>query len=112
MKLIYVAGPYRAQTKERRDLHIEQAKLTAVLLLEKGWFPVNPILNTARFEEYTPWTPDNIFLDGTLEDHALASKAFWRFVITGFVEGVVARADAFLELKATGIAWPFQAEME
>jgi len=67
MKLIYIAGPYRAKTKARRDLHIEQAKLTAVLLLEKGWFPVSPILNTARFEEYCPWVDDQVFLNGTLD---------------------------------------------
>jgi len=67
MKLIYVAGPYRAKTKERLELHLAQATYVGVLLAEKGWFPVIPHLNTARFERYSPWLEDKFFLVGTLE---------------------------------------------
>ena len=67
MKIIYVAGPYRAKTKSRRDLHLAQAAMTGVLLAEKGWYPVIPHLNTAKFEDHAPWIGDEFYLDGTLE---------------------------------------------
>jgi len=67
IKIIYVAGPYRAKTPERVRMHISQAKATAVLLAEKGWYPVTPHLNTAEFEQLAPWLTDQFYLDGTAE---------------------------------------------
>ena len=67
MKLIYVAGPYRGATPDRVRMHIESAKMTGLLMAEKGWYPVIPHANTDQFERLEPTIPDAFYLDGTLE---------------------------------------------
>lgn len=65
-KLVYIAGPYRADTVEAVKLNIESAKKTALLVLEKGYYPVTPHLNSALFELLAN-VDDQFYLDHTLE---------------------------------------------
>jgi len=48
---IYVAGPYWHPNEKLRHLHREIAKLFAVRLVEQGFFPITPHLNTGGFED-------------------------------------------------------------
>ncbi len=67
MKLMYVAGPYRGQTKEEIELNVCSAKQVAKLCADKGWMPVTPHLNTFGFEFLCPDIKDEFWLNGTLE---------------------------------------------
>lgn len=67
MKLIYIAAPYRAATKERRDLQVQAAKWAGVLIAELGFMPVLPTVNTYRYDEYAPGLGPDFWLAGTAE---------------------------------------------
>lgn len=69
MKLLYIAGPYRASTIKARDIHIAQAEAAGMMLLKRknGWFPMIPHTNTGRFEDAIPEVGDDVYLQGTLE---------------------------------------------
>lgn len=64
--VVYVAGPYRAHSRERVELNIAAAKHVGALAIAKGWFPLIPHANTAGFEHLTE-ADDDFFLRGTLE---------------------------------------------
>ncbi len=64
--LIYVAGPYRAATREGVELNIQSAKAVAREMIIKGWYPVTPHMNTAHMEHIVD-ADDKFYLDGTLE---------------------------------------------
>lgn len=64
--VVYVAGPYRAHTRERVELNIAAAKHVGALAIAKGWMPLIPHANTAGFEHLTQ-ADDDFFLRGTLE---------------------------------------------
>lgn len=63
--VIYVAGPYRAATRELIALNISVARSVAVSTARLGWFPICPHTNTAHFDDDLP-DQDQFFLDGTL----------------------------------------------
>lgn len=67
MKHAYIAGPYRAKTKAERDLNIESARQVGVKVARKGYMPLIPHSNTARFDDIAPDLPDEMWLKGTLE---------------------------------------------
>jgi len=67
LKLIYVAGPYRGDSKEEVELNIQSAKQVGKLCADKGWYPIIPHLNTAGFEILCPKLTDDFWLEGTLE---------------------------------------------
>jgi hypothetical protein len=52
MKLIYVAGPYTAETHTGIENNIRNAENVAIQLWAKGWAVICPHLNTAHFERY------------------------------------------------------------
>lgn len=67
MKLVYIAGPYRAGTVDGIRQNIERARNVAhavVTLPDLGYYPVTPHLLTAFFDGAAP---DTFFLDGTME---------------------------------------------
>lgn len=66
MKLIYIAGPYRAPTRDGVELNIQTARAYGRLVVEMGHYPVIPHSNTAHFEHITTAGPE-FYLDGTLE---------------------------------------------
>lgn len=73
MKLVYIAGSYRAKGDATVAGNIERAKRRAVEVCEKlgdsDWFPLTPHLNTAHFEDQSALTgiSDEYWLDGTMQ---------------------------------------------
>ena len=65
--LIYVAGKYRAATREAVAANIEAARQLGIEAARLGWYPVIPHCNTAHMELATPQHGDQFWLQGTLE---------------------------------------------
>lgn len=65
--LIYVAGRYRAPTREAVAANIEAARQVGIEAARLGWYPVIPHCNTAHMELATPEHCDQFWLSGTLE---------------------------------------------
>ena len=66
MEVIYVAGPYRAKTKEQRDKNIIEASKLGVKVWEIGMVPIVPHNNCRKFEDYTDKVTDETYLNGGL----------------------------------------------
>lgn len=64
MKLVYVAGPYRAATAWGIECNIQQARDRGAEVVRAGAYPVIPHSNTSHFDGLAP---DAFWLDGTLE---------------------------------------------
>ena len=63
MKIIYIAGPYRAETKAEIGRNIKKARDVAIKLWQEGWAVICPHMNTAHFEA----EDDSIWINGGLE---------------------------------------------
>ena len=64
LKLMYIAGPYRAKTVAEIRQNIENARQVAEDWVKKeGWYPVTPHLNTAFMDGLAS---DSVFLEGAL----------------------------------------------
>ncbi len=73
MKLVYIAGPYRAATRAGIDINIAAARGRALDLVEKSftelngeWYPMVPHTNTEHFDSVLPNVSDQYYLDGTM----------------------------------------------
>jgi hypothetical protein len=64
MKLIYVAGPYRATSKAGVTRNINHAKNEAKKLWVAGWSVICPHMNTAHLDGVVP---EDAFLAGDIE---------------------------------------------
>lgn len=64
--LIYVAGRYRAATREAVAANIEAARQVGIQAARLGWYPVIPHANTAHME-LDLQHDDEFWLGGTLE---------------------------------------------
>ncbi|HLP84813.1 MAG TPA: DUF1937 family protein [Phycisphaerales bacterium] len=64
MKLIYVAGPYRAPSEWQVTLNIREAEAAALELWRMGYAVICPHKNTAYFGGAAP---DQVWLDGDME---------------------------------------------
>lgn len=64
VKLVYVAGPYRAASGWLVDLNIQEARMLGARVAHVGAYPVIPHSNTAHFDGLAP---DALWLGGTLE---------------------------------------------
>lgn len=64
MKLIYVAGPYRASTGWGTEQNIQRARALGGLVVLLDAYPVIPHSNTSHFDGLAA---DAFWLDGTLE---------------------------------------------
>ena len=64
MKVIYVAGPYRAQTEHGTILNIRAAETVAIQVWQAGHVALTPHLNTRLFGGLCP---DEVWLQGGLE---------------------------------------------
>lgn len=67
LPLIYVAGPYRAATRDDIARNIDAARVVGISAAALGWFPVIPHANTAHMELDLPGLGDDFWLAGTLE---------------------------------------------
>lgn len=65
--LLYVAGKYRAATREAVSANIEAARQVGIAAAGLGWYPVIPHTNTAHMEHDLPHAGDAFWLGGTLE---------------------------------------------
>jgi len=50
--IIYVAGPYRAKTRDLLTFNIKEAELASIRLLAKGYIPFTPHKNFAFYDDY------------------------------------------------------------
>lgn len=64
MRLVYVAGRYRAPTTWERERNIQQARLVGAEVAKLGAYPVIPHSNTSHFDGLAD---DQFWLDGTME---------------------------------------------
>jgi len=64
MKVIYVAGPYRALYEWGLEEHIRHAERVALMLWRDGWVVFCPHKNTAHFGGACP---DEVWTEGDLE---------------------------------------------
>lgn len=71
MKLLYIAGPYRAScgVKTMKNIHRAESFGKRVLLNLNDWFPVIPHMNTALwdFDKNLRDVTDDVYLSGTME---------------------------------------------
>ncbi len=74
MKLIYIAGPYRAKNHSQVIDNIYNARDAAVELLRRGWGYICPHLNSGGLEQYG--FSDDIFLDIGLEQMRRCDAVF------------------------------------
>lgn len=64
MRIVYVAGPYRAKTHYEVELNVRQAEAASIELWQMGYAVICPHKNTAHFDNLAP---DEIWLEGDLE---------------------------------------------
>lgn len=64
MQIVYVAGPYRAETAEMRARNIRLAGGVAIMLWSEGFAALCPHRNSANMDGAVP---DEEFLEGSLE---------------------------------------------
>lgn len=64
MRVIYIAGPYRAPTFSQRDENIRAAAKLAAKVWAAGHIALCPHMNSAHMDEHAP---EQHWLDGTLE---------------------------------------------
>lgn len=64
MKIIYIAGPYRARTVVGVGLNILRARRAALFVWRRGGVALCPHLNTAFFDGHAP---DETWIEGDLE---------------------------------------------
>lgn len=64
MRLVYVAGPFRAETAWGIKCNIHRAEVVGAEVADAGFMPVIPHANTAHFHGLGT---DEFWLDGTLE---------------------------------------------
>lgn len=67
MPVVYVAGPYRAKTREAVELNIQSARRVGLECCRKGWSPIIPHSNTAHLDAVDPSIPDDFWLASTME---------------------------------------------
>jgi len=68
IKLVYVAGPYRAATREAVAQNIAAARHVGRIVMQLGMMPVMPTVNTAMMDFDFPGDTDDAFwIDGTME---------------------------------------------
>lgn len=91
--LIYVAGPYRADTAWGREKNIHAAKTWGVALAKAGAYPVIPHANTAHFDGEAG---DDFWIGGTLE---LLRRCDGVILIDGWFRSTGARGE-MLEARA------------
>jgi hypothetical protein len=65
--VVYVAGPYRANTRKGIELNIQAARAVGLLCCRKGWSPVIPHANTGHLDGVDPTISDAFWLAATME---------------------------------------------
>jgi len=87
MKIIYIAGPYRADTTKGVRENIRQAEKWAIYFWKKGWAVICPHKNTALFDGIAD---DEIWLKGDIE---IMKRCDAVFAMPGWKKSSGARAE-------------------
>lgn len=87
MKVIYVAGPYRAPTPWQTLLNIRVAQEAALEIWKRGAVALCPHANTALFDGEAP---DAVWLEG---DHELLRRCDAVFMSRGWSTSAGARTE-------------------
>ncbi|MCF7634828.1 MAG: hypothetical protein LLF82_000294 [Dehalococcoides mccartyi] len=87
MRVIYVAGKYRAETKEGIEANIQKARHAAIKLWQLGWAVICPHLNTAHFDGEAP---DSVWLKGDLE---ILSRCDAIYMLEGWEQSTGAKSE-------------------
>ena len=66
MPILYIAGPYSADTKAKRDANIGAARDAALQAWMNGWTAITPHLNTCQFDDMID-LPNERYIKGDLE---------------------------------------------
>ena len=66
IKFAYIAGPYSAPTVDEIDANIYTAWEASIEVANKGWFPICPHQNTAKFDRFCD-QPYEFYIEGDLE---------------------------------------------
>lgn len=66
MPILYIAGPYSADTKAKRDANIAAARAAALQAWMIGWTAITPHLNTCQFDDMID-LPNERYIKGDLE---------------------------------------------
>lgn len=99
MKTVYVAGPYRAPTREQVSENIEHAGDIGLRVASLGYSPVIPHMNTAHMDAQAPYLDDYFWLDATLE---LMRRCDAVVLVPGW-ENSVGTQGEILEARRLGI---------
>lgn len=89
-KLVYIAGPYRANSATGIAANIQSARLAAIEFAKMGIPYICPHLNSAYFEEYAPDVPDSFYLKMGLE---ILARCDAIFVLRGWEESEGTKAE-------------------
>lgn len=90
MKVIYVAGPYRAKTEWELIENIRRSEKAAIKLWQEGWAVICPHKNTAHFGGLLN---DESFLTGDL---VILSRCDAIYMCKGWAESAGAREELAL----------------
>lgn len=96
MRVIYIAGAYRAKTTWERDRNIHAARLRGAEVVSLGAMPLIPHSNTSHMDGLAE---DQFWLDGTLE---LLRRSDAVFTVEGWARSVGATGEV-REARARGI---------
>lgn len=88
MKLIYIAGPYRAPTRWQEEQNVRVAEAIGYKVARLGAYPVIPHSNTRPY--FADAQPGEFWLDGTLE---LLRRCDAVLLITGWENSEGARGE-------------------
>ena len=96
MKVIYVAGKYRARNEWELEMNLRHAEDVAIKLWAEGWAVICPHKNMAHFGGAVGMD-DNIWLEGDLE---LLSRCDAIYMMSGWTtsEGATAERNLAKEL--------------
>ena len=93
LKVAYIAGPYRAKTRELRQRNIDAAAEVAKKYWQLGYATICPHTNSAHFDGNQP---DEFFLEGYLE---ILRRCNVIVMIPGWSESDGAKAEYNLARK-------------
>lgn len=67
LPVVYVAGPYRAETPAGIELNIAAARAMGLQAIRRGWSPIIPHCNCALLDLVAPSIGDAFWLAATME---------------------------------------------
>lgn len=77
MKLIYIAAPYTAHSRERQRLNIEVAKHMGCLVAELGLSPLMPTVNSSDFNYLCTQSSWDFWIEATSKQLAVCDAVIF-----------------------------------